>query len=551
MKSAASGFKLSCLLAVIFLALSLFFFSWVPDDAYISFCYAEHLARGDGLTFFPGEKVEGFSNLLWTLYLAAGSGLGAGVAGLAVFSSLLFGLGAAFLIRWLILSAGEFVPETSDLATAGNRAARMSRIGIGALPFVSFPLLFYATSGLETAAALFFFTLGAGLHLEAVRLDRPSRFIGSSWCFFLVSILRPEGVLFLVINSIFIWRHRGARGRYGLIQLLPYLVFALVLFWKYQYFGSLVPNTYYAKPGASIDYLRPLGRGLAYLLHFSLKSGFILLLPFLIRYLKNSKAGRIQLYLGSLLLGQILFIVIVGGDILRFDRFTLPLVPPLLALAWLGQQAAARAKQFPLKKFTEPAMVAIILIIGILNLVRIPNALSKYCFHDWMHAAVQKEIGQVLGRTLPSGATVVTNEVGAVAYYSGLGVIDMIGLTDATVSRILHQSYRKYGRGGSDWSVAEISRYLLARHPDCVLVPSYQPLTAWPDPGNRERMHYLWYRLFNDLNASGQYRRLGQLKIHDSKYLYLYVLKQLELEQPWPAPGPVSKCHYILPEPGN
>ncbi len=551
MKSAASGTICSCLLAVIFLSLSLIFYSWVPDDAFISFCYAEHLARGEGLVFFPGERVEGFSNLLWTLYLAAGSGLGAEVAGLAVISSLLLGLGAAFLIRRLILTAGEFIADGSKIYEAGDRTLQLCRIGFSALPFVYFPLLFYATSGLETAAALFFFTLGAVLHLEAVRLDRPSRFAGSTGCFFLVSMLRPEGVLFLVINSIFIWRHRGARGPHGLIQVLPYLAFALMLFLKTGYFGSPVPNTYYAKPGASLDYLRPIGRGLAYLLHFSIKSGFILLLPFLFRYRKNSKAGRVQLYLGGLLLGQLFFIVFVGGDILRFDRFSLPFLPPLLALAWMGCLTAVRDKRLRLKKLTGPAAVAIIAIIVILNLVRIPNALGKYCFHDWMHAAVQKETGRTLGQILPSGSTIVTNEVGAVAYYSKLPVIDMIGLTDATVSRILYQSYRKYGRGGSDWSVSEISSYLLARRPDCVIVPSYRPLAAWPDPNNRDRMHLLWYRLFSDLNASGRYRRLGQLRIHDSKYLYLFVLNDLKLERPWPAAGNISECHHIFTEYGN
>ena len=548
MKPTASGTLQLCLLAVLFLAQSLFFLSWIPDDAYISFCYAEHLARGEGLVFFPGERVEGFSNLLWTLYLAAGSGLGAEVAALAVVSSLLLGLGAAFLVRRLIVTAGEYIAAGPDLEENSRRPIRLLRTGFSVLPFVYFPLVFYASSGLESAAALCCFTLGAVFHLQAVRQDRPSRYAGSLWCFFLLSILRPEGILFLAIDTIFVWRHRGARGRYGLIQLLPLAAFVLVSLWKTSYFGSPVPNTYHAKPGASLDYLQPIGRGLAYLLHFSFKSGFILLFPLLVRYQPGTKAGRVQLYLGGLLLGQLLFIVWAGGDVLRFDRFSLPVMPPLLALAWMGYLAAARGKWSFRKSLASWAMIAAIAIISILNLVRIPNALSKYCFHDWMHAAVHKEIGLALGRTLPAGSTVVFNEVGAVAYYSKLPVIDMIGLTDATVSRILHESYRKYGRGGSEWSVAEISSYLLARRPDCVVVPSYQPLAAWPDPGNRERMHLLWYRLYCDVNASGRYRRLSQLRIHDSKYLYFFVLNDLEVNRLQPLPVDFSECLHLFTE---
>ena len=45
---------------------------FVQDDAFISFRYAQHLARGQGLTWNVGEPpLEGFTNLLWTLALAA------------------------------------------------------------------------------------------------------------------------------------------------------------------------------------------------------------------------------------------------------------------------------------------------------------------------------------------------------------------------------------------------------------------------------------------------------------------------------------------------
>ncbi|MGO8788779.1 MAG: hypothetical protein ACLQVL_15550 [Terriglobia bacterium] len=40
---------------------------WGLDDAFISYRYAENLARGEGLVFNPGERVEGYSNLLYLL----------------------------------------------------------------------------------------------------------------------------------------------------------------------------------------------------------------------------------------------------------------------------------------------------------------------------------------------------------------------------------------------------------------------------------------------------------------------------------------------------
>ena len=65
------------------LALALYFgidqartLSWVGDDAYISFRYAENLTRVLGLVFNAGERVEGYSNFLWTLWSALGLRLG-------------------------------------------------------------------------------------------------------------------------------------------------------------------------------------------------------------------------------------------------------------------------------------------------------------------------------------------------------------------------------------------------------------------------------------------------------------------------------------------
>ena len=49
--------------------------SWTCDDAFISYRYARNLVEGSGLVYNPGERVEGYTNLLWTLWIAAGLAL--------------------------------------------------------------------------------------------------------------------------------------------------------------------------------------------------------------------------------------------------------------------------------------------------------------------------------------------------------------------------------------------------------------------------------------------------------------------------------------------
>ena len=60
------------LLAVSLLALGVFrdVLPWIVDDAFISLRYADRLVAGEGLTWTDGERVEGYSNLLWVLATA-------------------------------------------------------------------------------------------------------------------------------------------------------------------------------------------------------------------------------------------------------------------------------------------------------------------------------------------------------------------------------------------------------------------------------------------------------------------------------------------------
>ena len=51
--------------------------AWLCDDSFISIRYAENLADGLGLVYNAGERVEGYTNLLWTLLLAAAAWAGA------------------------------------------------------------------------------------------------------------------------------------------------------------------------------------------------------------------------------------------------------------------------------------------------------------------------------------------------------------------------------------------------------------------------------------------------------------------------------------------
>src|SRR5512147_2686878 len=66
------------------------------DDAYITFRYARHLAEGYGLGAWnhTGDRVEGYSSLLWTLLLGGAAWLGVDVR----IASKVFGTAAALIV---------------------------------------------------------------------------------------------------------------------------------------------------------------------------------------------------------------------------------------------------------------------------------------------------------------------------------------------------------------------------------------------------------------------------------------------------------------------
>ncbi|MEN9937780.1 MAG: hypothetical protein RLZZ387_4359, partial [Chloroflexota bacterium] len=51
--------------------------SWLTDDAFISFRYSQNLVAGNGLVYNVGERVEGYTNFLWTMLAALALALGA------------------------------------------------------------------------------------------------------------------------------------------------------------------------------------------------------------------------------------------------------------------------------------------------------------------------------------------------------------------------------------------------------------------------------------------------------------------------------------------
>ena len=108
---------------------------FIQDDAFISFRYADHWAQGSGLVYNPGDRLEGYTNFLWTLLIGAGISLSLDPVPFS------FGLGLTFFVLSLY-----FTYRLADLVCGSKPAGLLAVLLLG----TNYTFSAYATGGLET-----------------------------------------------------------------------------------------------------------------------------------------------------------------------------------------------------------------------------------------------------------------------------------------------------------------------------------------------------------------------------------------------------------------
>src|SRR5690606_11984812 len=138
------------------------------------------LANGHGLMFNVGERVEGYTNVLWTLLLASAIWL----------------TGFEGPILAMALCAVAYVANVFVVARVGARLAPPGKayIPLAACCVALPPLIIsYGTSGLETQAAGLLVNVGLLFWLTAEQ--RKALFL-SGLCFVLAALTRPDHGIF-------------------------------------------------------------------------------------------------------------------------------------------------------------------------------------------------------------------------------------------------------------------------------------------------------------------------------------------------------------------
>ncbi|HYV86146.1 MAG TPA: hypothetical protein VFB49_09560 [Patescibacteria group bacterium] len=442
--------RIVLLVAVAALAVQALALDYVVDDAYISMRYARNLVEGHGLVYNAGgERVEGYTNLLWTLLLAA---------------AIACRLDPVLVARLVGIAAGVGVLILAD------RLARRDGLGSWSVLAPVFlavnpALVTWSSGGLETTAFTLFVVSGA------ILLCREGSGTAAGVMLALGCLTRPEGILVAALVGAGAW---FASGRAALRRVLAMglVVGATVLAhetWRLAYYGAWLPNTFYAKTG---DLGAQVRAGAQYL---GTPLAFFAGGPLLLALIAHGLARRtpISSVAAVMLAGWTLYVGVIGGDGLPMFRF---LVPALPFLAILIVSALDRIRR------TTPGGANYLAGVGLLMTI-LPGFLGYQSdYREWdARIFVPKvvRVGKSLRELLGADASIALMPVGAIPYYSGLRTLDMLALNDPIVAR---KKMRFTTALPGHWKYDAAS--ILARRPDYILLGNVDvtaaPRTAAP-----------------------------------------------------------------------
>lgn len=387
----------------------------VVDDAFISFRYAAHLLAGDGLVYNVAERVEGYTNLLWTVLVAAGTAV----------------TGAELPLVALALGGAAYVANVAVCARFGRALA-----GDGAhLPLaaallaVQYTFTSFATTGLETGAAALAVQLGA----LALVTGRP---LAAGLGFTVATLLRPDQLLFWLAGGVVLGRDLRAWRWYA----APLALLAASELWRVTYYGDWLPNTLYAKASGLYG-----SQGLVYAAEHHLGGHLWLVLAVALAGAFVPPRSEAERRLRRFALAAIplveLYVLALGGDFMA-GRFYVSLWP----IALLGAEGAAHALAASPRGWAAGLVLGATLRGG--SLVP-PHTIRWYLADEgtvyplvglspvevdhshWRTGRFLHDHLTARGRT----PLLATGNIGMVGYYSELPLIDLHGLTDRAVAR--------------------------------------------------------------------------------------------------------------------
>jgi hypothetical protein len=441
---------LSVIVLVLFV-LGIRIFHYIPDDTYITLRYARNVIDGKGFVFNEGERLEGYTNYLWLIILVLIGKLGGSLPTAARTLSLIASCATLVLagyVAWVHRPA-----RTSDWS--GALAVITAPLLLAAAP----PFLTWSLSGTEIP--LFTFLLLLGVAFITTGRNTASVFV----VFGLLGLVRPEGILFYALAGAILLDTKHRKGDVITKGIWIFaLIFAPYLIWKWHYFGGLLPNTFYAKTGP----IRIMTRnGISYLLGFLARYGYFLVIGVLMlhKQLRDHRWVTVPVFF---VLIHWIDVLLLGGDWMPHHRLLLPTLPLIALIVSYGLMKVGAESEGTgdSTKWRNPVPVVVTILVV---LAMIPGGIGYDKFtYERIVVGAYARLGKVLGENLPPTTSIALGSTGAIGYYSGLEIIDILGLTERHIAHEGRVVATQPGHMKTD------GRYVLKRNPDLMLLGNVQ-----------------------------------------------------------------------------
>ncbi len=394
------------------------------DDAWIHMVYGRGLLAHGFPAYEHGVPSTGCTSPAWALVLAALH---------ALFAR---GESASPLVA-AAMAAGALLHLAGAMAAAGLArrcgAGAPAAFAAGGIVAIAPPLAAASLSGMEVA-------LTAWLLLRGVSASAAGRAGAAGGWFAAAGWARPESAAVLAVVAAFaILRAAPARRAVTTLRILgpPLLAGAALVAYDLWASGRPLPATFYAKSaaslpdlprrlaivaGAMVDRVPPFGLGLGWFA--ALGAGFAAarrrLAP------DDPPPSLLPLVAGvTYLVANAAVLDPVDPGAFYHRRYILPALPLLAVAAAIGAQAWGRFL---------PASAARAPVVGLAAAAVVHSAVtlapeSRRHHNDVRNInEVQRVVGERLAAAFAPGTRIAASDAGAVRYFSGLPVVDVLGL---------------------------------------------------------------------------------------------------------------------------
>jgi hypothetical protein len=421
------------------------------DDGNIFLNYAQHIAHGQGFVFNTnGERVEGFTSLLWVLICAGGYVITAHPELLLIcFSCLLTALTITIIYREIKKDIQKLYPEFSRYFFWIYCGFIIS---IGPAYFT-----WSVLSLMENALWNFIFTSLIILISQTVQPDYISfpKKIAIVLLGCLLAITRPESLAWnLVFSVVLIWTFiQNKRSIYfPLIYFICVACFEVGLtMFRLHYFGFQFPNTYYAKisPDRFYNFIEGSKYALSFLTGYQPIISFLfVLMSVVLLYglikLKLLRRISIKSISDSIIIKKFCIITLIilvgfalpfttGGDHFGGFRFYQDLLPlfafGIVVIVWLIK--FYKINMPDTKIIFSAAAILFVFAIAFNDLIDLKNPVKTQLNYEFLLAKQGRDLAEKLNKAFPenkpSAGMIAVGGFGLM--YQG-NTVDLMGLNN-------------------------------------------------------------------------------------------------------------------------